>query len=357
VRGRLPWGSITLVVLGVALLAYIGVVSEQRQRAAVDTYSTYDARSGGYRAWYELLEREGVDVTRFERQAAFLDDSIQTLIVSIPLPSDETAILPTAVDRAAIDRWIGDGGTVVVLGPYVPDVDSPLAHVRFRALAAAALHRLGVRAVASAEHPVVRRGTYRRGTIYLVGDEALFSNARIARADDARLAFALAAPRGGGTVAFDETIHGDLVPEHWWLVAPRRLVIAIIVAVLVVALAALGASIRLGPPLRAPVRREASSLEYVEAVASLYGRARAVRPALHEALQSVKRAVGTSLGLPGDMPTRELALGTPIADLRGALAELDVLATMPAPNERHLVRGIRLAHLLRKEFETHGSGF
>jgi len=339
------------------VLSYTGVVMQQRQQLAIDTYSTYDARSGGYRAWYELLEREGVDVTRFERPAAFLDDSIKILIISTPLSFDPQVIAPSELDRTAIDAWVGAGGTLVVLGTYLWGAQSALAGVAFMPLTPADLRRMGVRSVASTVQPLVRIGRYRRGTIYLVRDEALLSNARIGRADDARFALALARPKSGGSVAFDETIHGYLVPEHWWLVAPRRLVVAVIVAALVVALAALGATIRLGPPLRPPAHRGATSLEYVDAVASLYGRAHAAAPALQEALQSVKRAVATVLGLSGDLPTRDLARAISVPDLRGALAELDVLATMPAPDERHLVRGLRLAHLLRKEIETHGSRF
>jgi hypothetical protein len=346
-----------LVAAGIVILGFLGMVVEQRKHAQIDTYSSYDPRSGGYEAWYELLQREGVGVTRFERVAALLDTSIGTLIVSLPLPFDTSAVQPTSVDRAALDDWIGKGGTLVLLGPFEPAPDSPLRRVRFRILSQKRLQEMGVRTVRRHTHPLVCEGSYRRGTIILVRDEALFSNKEIARADNARLAFALARPQRGTSVAFYETVHGYFVPEHWWLVAPRRLVIAIVVAALVVALALLGAAIRLGPPLMVAPRREATSLEYLDAVASLYARAHAVRQALRDMLHSAKRTVGKALSLPDDLPTRELARHIALPDVRGALAELDTLATMPSPDERHLVRGSRLAHLLRKEFETHGRGF
>jgi hypothetical protein len=227
--------------------------------------------------------------------------------------------------------------------------------VRFAPLPEPHLRAMGVRAVFSPARPLVRIGTYGRGAVVLVSDEAMFSNGKIAKADNARLAFALTRLRPDrGTVAFYETIHGYFVPEHWWLVAPRRLVIAIVAAALVVALALFGAAIRLGPPLIIASRREATSLEYLDAVGSLYARARAVRQALADTLHSVKRTVATALGVPDDLPTRDVARQIVVPDLRGALAELDVLATMPLPNERHLMRASHLAHLLRKEYLSHG---
>jgi hypothetical protein len=349
--------EIALVAGAILILGVAGFVAEEHRQAAVDTYSSYDARSGGYQAWYELLEREGVNVSRFERAAAFLDGSIGTLIVSLPLPFDKNVIAPTEIDRVAIDDWIARGGTIVSLGPFDLQPHSPLAQVRFRVLSQARLQAMGVRSVSSRLRPIVREGTYKRGAIYLVQDEAVFSNKEIATADNARLAYALTRLHGGGNVAFYETIHGYFVPEHWWLVAPPRLVYAIVAATLVVALALIGGAIRLGPPLVVSRRREATSLEYVDAVASLYARGHAVRQALSDALRSVKRTVATALALPDDLPTRELARHILIPDLRGALAELDVLATMPLPDERHLVRGANLAHLLRKEYQTHGRGF
>jgi hypothetical protein len=349
--------EIALVAVGILILGIAGYVGEERGQTAIDTYSSYDARSGGYQAWYELLEREGVDVERFERAAAFLDGSIGTLIVSEPLPFDPSAVAPTDLDALAIDNWIAAGGTIIALGESQPASQSPLRRVRFATLSTARLRAMGVHTAVSSTRPIARIGTYGHGTVVLVQDEGMFANGKIASADNARLAFALARlqPRSGG-VAFYETIHGYLVPEHWWLVAPRRLVIAIAVAALVAAIALFGAAIRLGPPLIAPSRREATSLEYLDAVASLYARARAVRQAITDTLHAVKRTVATALGLPDDLPAHVLARGIVGPDLRGALAELDVLATMPTPNERHLVRASHLAYLIRKEYVSHGRG-
>jgi hypothetical protein len=348
--------EIALVAAGILVLGFAGYVNEERGHAAIDTYSSYDARSGGYEAWYELLEREGTDVVRFERAAAFLDGSVGTLIASVPLPFDPNAVAPSDLDRLAIDTWVARGGTIVTLGDSRPAPDSPLRRVHFATLSTERLRAMGVRALSSRARPIVRVGTYERGTVVLVQDEAMFSNGKIAAADNARLAFALTRLQRGGSVAFYETLHGYFVPEHWWLVAPRRLVIAIVIAALVVAIALFGAAIRLGPPLIAASRREATSLEYLDAVASLYARARAVRQAIADTLHSVKRTVAKALGLPDDLPTREVARGIVMPDLRGALAELDVLATMPLPSERHLVRASHLAHLLRKEYASHGRG-
>jgi hypothetical protein len=171
---------------------------------------------------------------------------------------------------------------------------------------------------------VVRKGTYGRGTIFLVVDETLFANGNIGRADDARLAYFFGHSRSGWT-AFDETLHGYLIPEHWWMVAPRRLVFALGIAGVVVLIAVLGAAIRLGPPLVVPTRREATSSEYVHAVASLYARVGARQKVLREALSSAKRA-GAS---------------------EAELAELQALAALPSPDDRALLRGVTAAYRLR----------
>ncbi|HEY0797923.1 MAG TPA: hypothetical protein VGD50_02175, partial [Candidatus Baltobacteraceae bacterium] len=262
---------------------------------------------------------------------------------------------PTNVDRAALDAWVGGGGTLVVLGPTALSASSPLGRVAFTGLRDGDLRAWGVQHLSIGRHVLVWRGRYQRGTIYRLRNETLLSNAQIGRADNARLAFGLARPLHGGSVAFDETIHGYRIPEHWWLIAPRRLVIAISLAAVVVVIALLGATMRLGPPLLVPARRESTSSEYVEAVSSLYAGAQAVGQGLSDTLHATKRMVATAHALPDDLPTRDLAMHIQRADLRGALAELDVLASTPAPRPRHLLRGTRLAHLLRKELDTHGS--
>lgn len=311
--------------IGIVLLALFGMMSDRPKAQNIDTYSSYDARSGGYRAWYELLEREGVPVTRFERHWAFLDSSLKTLIVAFPLPFSPLHGASIArTDRAALTAWVAEGGTLIALGTFTPTPDSPFAEIRYRALSPDALRAMGVQPRAG-KFPVVLRGRYLRGAILRIDDQTLFDNENIARADNARLAYALGSLPRAGAVAFDETLHGYLIPEHWWLIAPQRLLVALAIAGIVVLIALGGAAIRLGPPISSPSRREPTSWEYVHAVASLYARTGARRKVLHLALNSAKRSASSG----------------------AELTELEDLAALPAPDERALVRGVALAHRLR----------
>lgn len=371
-------------VLAFALLSLIALALVNQPRTAEHpvTYSTYDASGGGYRAWYELLSREGVAVSRFEERAAFLDRSTRTVVLSDP-PSLASRGDVASTDAAALAAWVKSGGRVVVLGDgavvsllrsdlKLPQTTEKASHARgatgvstelraagVRSVAAFATARLAPRSrdailVSDRRGALVVRYPYGRGVVVDAIDGEAFSNERIGTSDNARLAVALATLVGtGGSVAFDEAVHGYLTPEHWWMVLPRRFVLAILAACGVLAIALLGAAVRLGPPLALGDQRAATSAEYVDALAALYERAGAVSKALTDAFRSTRRVVAGSLGLPDDAPLREFAARIERADLRSAFADFEALARVKTPDHTNLVRGLALAHLLRREFGSH----
>jgi len=308
-----------LALIGVTLLIVFGAAREQRNMPNIDSYSSYDARSGGYRAWYELLQHEGVNVARFERHWVFLDRSIATLICAAPLEHDQfiASAAATPTGPTALAAWVKDGGTVVTLGGFLS-----FGAMRFHAVPR---DEFGSKGISEA--------TMGRGKIIYIKDEAAFTNGRIGNRDVARSAYLLALPSRVGAVAFEETLHGHLIPEHWWQAAPRRLTVAIIGACVVLLIALFGATVRLGPPILPPERREAASAEYLEAVASLYARADAKRKVLQDVTKSVRRAAARSER----------------ADLNAVLTELDKLAAAPSLSERAFVQGVAKAQRLRKE--------
>jgi hypothetical protein len=259
-----------------------------------------------------------------------LDRSIATLICAVPLEHDQfvasAAGAPTG--PTALEAWVKDGGTVVMLGGFLS-----FRALRFHAVSRDEFGSQGIREV-----------NMGRGKIIYMKDEAAFTNGRIGNQDAARLAYLLALPSRAGAVAFEETLHGHLIPEHWWQAAPRRLVVAIIGACVVLAVALLGATIRLGPPILPPQRREAASLEYLEAVASLYARADAKHKVLHDVTNSVRRAAARSGALKGELADRIES-----ADLSAGLIELDKLAAAPWLSEKAFVQGVAKAQRLRKE--------
>jgi hypothetical protein len=172
--------------------------------------------------------------------------------------------------------------------------------------------------------PIVVRIPTGRGEIDAVSDPHPFDNALIAQADNARLAFALARPRGGGAVAFDETLHGALIERRWWqaIDLPERVALAGIALAVLLALA--GSALRLGPGIALREAREPASDEFIAAVAALYERNRARRAAI--AL---------------------LAAGAHAAS--GAAAdELRRLAERQSPSDRDLIASAALARTIRE---------
>jgi hypothetical protein len=382
---RLPLLEIVLVVAAAIVLTVLGVMrqeSETSGRPPLDSYSSYDAHSGGYQAWYELLQREGVRVERFEAQPPFLEHGLDTLVWSEPLPFDPRQTVNTKADIRALEDWVKAGGRLLYLGhddaaakakylklPFStsvktknrPEVIAPelrdLGIVRvvpvtgLRWKARADMQPL----VADAAGPLIVRYPFGKGQIVASIDELPFSNGRLARGDGARLAYALARPRSrDGRVAFDEAAHGYLVPEHWWTIMPRPLLIAIGVAAFALLIAFAGAAIRLGPALVPPKRIDATSGEFIDSMAALFERGRASQKALDDALRSTRRVIAIALGVPDDASSAEIASRIENPELRHAYQTLVATATLTRPSDTIFVRAIAFAQQLRKEFISHG---
>src|ERR1700680_5312473 len=77
--------EVLIALVIVILFLLLGWFDYRRQTRAVerfDTFSSYDFQHGGYRAWYDVLNREGIRVSRYQRRPAYLNDSISTLIIA-----------------------------------------------------------------------------------------------------------------------------------------------------------------------------------------------------------------------------------------------------------------------------------
>ena len=378
---RLPRLEIGIVVLAIAVLTYVSVerqAAKERAQVLPDSYSTHDAKSGGYRAWFELMQREGVNVERFELRPAFLDRSVRTLVWADPLPFDVRQQFMTKSDLDALDAWIRHGGRLVYLGhddeaaaqgllklprSTAKPVRGARAYVAPQ-FASAGVSRYpaetklrwseGKRTtlLSDARGPLVVEYPYGKGDIVAAIDEPGFTNANIGRPDRARLAYALAQPQNG-PIAFNESIHGFSTPEHWWAVVPRAFAIAIWCALGILLFAFAGAALRLGPPV-VPKPRDPNSAAFLDALAALFERGRAVRKALLDASGSTKRALARGLGLPDDVAPEKLAAAIEEPEQRKLFLDLERISENGYPNENTLVRGVALAQRLRKELTTHG---
>jgi flagellar basal body-associated protein FliL len=383
----LPLRDIALLAVAIALITtfnLLGAHNGEEQAQSLDSYSSYDAASGGYRAWYELLQREKIGVERFEQRPAFLDRKLDTLVWSEPIEFDPRQTSNTKADIRALQDWVKAGGRFVYLGHDENAAKQGVLKLpRTKALKnakddgknltiAAELSSEGVgrvafdtnlrwkapkRAtvlVADAAGPLALSYSYGKGQVVAVLDETAFENARIARADNARLAYVLANPRrAGALVAFDEAAHGYLVPETWWQIMPRPLLIALAIAVVALVVAFTGAAIRLGPPLTPPARTDATSAEFIDSLAALFERGRAATKALEEVARSTTRIVAVALGVPDDAPPASIAKRIEAPDLRDAYLELVAAADAPKVEESRLVGLVACAQRLRKGFATH----
>lgn len=381
---RLP--PLETVVLIVALCVLVTIaVAGRRSKTSVplDSYSSYDTASGGYRAFAELLAREGVRVERFEQVPAFLGTDVDTLVWAEPLAFDPRARATSGADIAALESWVLAGGRLSYVGfDDAAATRGILALPRSRlaaaksgaayfapSLAGAGVSRLHVsaprryRAGRRGERvlfddgrgPVAVAYRFGRGTVTAVIDETLFANGTLARGDAARLAVAFASPgRAGGVVSFDETVHGHAVPERWWQIVPRPFAVALAVALGALLVAFAGAAIRLGPPLAPETRDDRTTADFIDALGSLLARGKAVRYVMESATRSTARTIARALRLREDASDDEIAASIPDDAARSAFTKLLAIANDAPANDENLVRGVALAQRLRKDFAAHG---
>jgi hypothetical protein len=380
---RLPPLETLVLVLAFGLLVAVALATQRAKSTAVlDSYSTYDAASGGYRALYELLGREGLRAGRFEQRPAFLTAQTDTLVWAEPLQFDPRQIATTNADVAALQEWVRAGGSLLYIGfDEVAAKRGILGLPRTRGAAATrstpfvatALAREGVARIdvrAPRRYRVERRGMrvllddgrgavvvaypFGRGRVTAVIDESLFTNAALARGDGARLAVALATPRrAAGSVDFDEAVHGHDVPERWWQIVPLPFAIALGVAGIAVLIAFAGAAMRLGPALLPETPENRTTGDFIDALASLFARGKAIRYVLATAERSTARAVVRALGLPKGATVEQIATRIEDDASRADFRALVQIAGNGFADDKNLVRGVALAQRLRKEYSAH----
>jgi hypothetical protein len=380
---RIPLLETALFVAAVGALAAIAL-TQQPPAIAFDSYSSYDASAGGYRAFYELLQRERLPVERFERRPLFLDSSIATLVYAEPLPFDPSQGPSSQADARVIEFWVKAGGTLVYFGHDDAAAKAGVLQLPYSTAAAARpqaavvsgqLRDAGVRSLATiasplrwklpAGHaralfddgrgPVTIAYRFGRGSVVATIDETLLDNQGLATADRARLALALVRHSpAAGTIWFDEAIHGYLVPEHWWSVVPVPFVYATIVAVLALLIAIAGAAMRFGPPIVPPPRDDRSSADFIDALSTLLERGNASGKATADAVRSSSHTLARSLGLAADAPPGEVLARIDDQERRSAFETMLALANDPAPSGTTFVRAVALAQRLRKDAASHG---
>ncbi|HME81605.1 MAG TPA: DUF4350 domain-containing protein [Candidatus Eremiobacteraceae bacterium] len=388
-----PWTEIVVLAIAGAIMLgtiYAGYRHQQAIAPRFDTFSSFDAHSGGYRAWYELLGREGMRVERFEQRPAFLDDSIGTLIVA---PNLRESVLrteqthqqigqPQAIDFDNLRAWVKNGGRLiwitdgtwddwldldtdseagpehdaavtVALAPLTDGVNAVSGTSRRRVSGSPAYVPL----IADSGGAVVALRRLGKGSIVVVTDQSLFDNKRLSDGDNARLAYDLAAG-SAGAVAFDEYVHGYVSGSSWWTILPVPVRAGLIVIGAGLLLLLFGAALRFGPTARLPETTERTSAEYLSSMAQLLARGHAARKALRDLATVTLNDVATGLGLSDRASIRDIVARVQVAqdgDARASqLEELDRLRTLSGPNDKDLLRAAQLCAALRKEYAPYG---
>jgi hypothetical protein len=412
----------TEVVIALAVLTIfvlLGWFDYRRQQASAerfDTFSSYDFQRGGYRAWYDLLTREGIHVTRYQRRPAYLTDSISTLVIAnnvfdAALRGEVGQSLGVYgdADFDALKTWISKGGRLVWLVDQATAETTPDQHATLalrKLLSRGAESKIGLPSVAKngpekdaavsivespltagvrelsgnsrlrlpfdanpgvtpliADHAGGVVGWYKlgKGSIVVVTDETLFENSRLGKADNARLAYNLVAQglQPGDTVAFDEWSHGYQSGDTWWTIMPVTLQIALSIAGGALLLLLLGATWRFGPAVRTPENNERTSEEYLVSMAALLDRGGARRKAIADLAQIALRIAARSVGLSDSTPASTIATRMRRSDAGDRRAHdlltLERLAGYQQPTNAELVQAARLSRNLRKELTFDGS--
>jgi len=327
-----------------------------------------------------LLVREGVRVERFRRHHDALRDSgIDTLVTAFP----DTSLphLWGPAERDALRAWVRNGGRLVDIGltPRADKNDARNERVYLEgaegkpgalsgpwsgvvsALGARGTFRLAAYKGARVETllrdragALVVRYRYGRGEVVGVAGASAFENRALGAGDDARLAYLVARPgRPRGVVAFDEAIRGDVVEKPWYQTLTVPELVALALAGLAGLLWIAYGIVSLGPPVRLRAAREPTSEEFVDAVASLYQRARArahagaalvadARRALARAPDTAHyRALAAGIAAAESEPLRDDAALIAVAVLARNAREEIVRATSPDRGFAAAARGAR----------------
>jgi hypothetical protein len=330
-----------LAIAAALLVGLVAVLTNREPPERIDSYASDDYASGGYSAFAALLEREGVRTQAFVLRPAELDAATDTLVSAQPLPFSERAAPRTPAELADVAAWVRRGGRLVYIGrnrggdlaglererlalpsqrvvagprgsgftgsfaPLVRRLDG-LGNARLivtprRDVETLLADRLGAIAV---------RYPLGRGEVLALADPTPFVNGRLAHADDARFAYLIARPRAaGGTVAFDESLHGLLRDRPWYLALTPGQRAGAAFAGLALVLGLIGATLRGGAPVRLTAEREPTSAEFVAALAALRARTGA-REATREALAAGVAAVARATGGRADLTALDVAVTT-----------------------------------------------
>jgi hypothetical protein len=382
--------TLSALLIGLAGLIWysLQMLAQMEDPTASPAPLSYSRHSAGARGLAKLLQRNGYQVRPLKRTFRFLPRDADMLIIFplSPLVMMNLRNRWTEEDLHSLQRWVEEGGVLVLLGndmrleePLLPHFDPPAppfhsaASARFKArplliprwmegITTLEMGERGTRLkphdarwvplIADAKGVAVALHYRGKGLILECADSDWLTNAHLRRGDNG--AFILAFTRWrlprGGTIYFDDAGQGDLEyslqRQGFWDYAPVALKVAFAHLMVLIALVMYSVGRRFGLPH--PARPRTPSLgEYVDALTGLYASARAVQPALEIVLEDVRRRLCQRLGLPaGSTLLQLLEALPPDSELRRTLTAMHQAQQQPTLSESealHLLQSLENA--------------
>ncbi|MGQ9656511.1 MAG: DUF4350 domain-containing protein [Fimbriimonadales bacterium] len=345
-------GLVVLIgVVGALLLYSLRLAQEARDPRFAPLPLSYSQNRKGAKGFVRLLERNGYTVRSLKRTFRHLPEDADMLVV-FPVPfSVAMSNERDEADAEALDKWLREGGRLLLFSGDARLPESLLGSARGRLLPVQISAESGIEAQPSLPTswlegvqrvqlrdqgvnfspreerwvPLLHTGGmsraglwyYEKGIVFECADWQWLTNEHLREADNG--AFILAVVRkllpDGGVIYFDDAGQGDLErevgePRGFWGIAPTgvRVAFAHLMLITLVAFYSLGK--RFGLPRPTPSRVPALS-EYVDALAGVYERTQAAQPAFETVLDDIRRRLCRQLGLPAGTTLLQLIQALP----------------------------------------------
>lgn len=369
--GREAWVLGVLLVFFVLATALLTRRGEENQRR--DQPTTYSTGRGGTKALFELLEREGLPVERYERPYTKLPRDAGLLIMFEPIERDEGDLGEGEQD--ALMKWIDGGGSFLLVasrkgmgkgvGLESVAVDLKTDHPADLPVESGAspllrdvrtLHVEGdirlenrdpkkqTTLVADAEGAYALTFPHGKGRVTMVTEGLAASNGLLAKADNAVFFVNVAqaaAQTGRKAILFDE-YHQGFGSEvasggSLWqaMGAPLREAFWYLAAIGLILIYSLNR--RFGAPIVIEGPRSRPSTEYISSMAGFYHRARAADIPFENIYHAFVRDLATRVDAPPDASADRLAelaakrYGWSADSLRDLLNRSRAAMEMPPP--------------------------
>jgi Domain of unknown function (DUF4350) len=318
---RLLLACVGVVILLAAITAFLSRNENSDDNPVPSSFLT---GKHGARAAYDLLQSSGYDLERWEQPLSILAAQVDTQSVVI---FAEPAI-SSADDIKAVRQIVSHGARVLVTGfmggELAPDGD---ARPSLQFQEPCTLTPQGLDPLASSGsvlmvpgaswgsdrprdrvdytctgNPAVVEYDLDKGHVVWWAASTPLENASIAREDNLNLFLNAIGPRDGHHYYWDESLHGDVRSQWFYVRGPALYLLAgglVIIALLIV----FSFSRRSGPMRDFPEPVRATPVEFLEALGSLYAEAGASPIAVELALERFRRKMGDLCGLKGSRMT------------------------------------------------------